>query len=152
MAARRDPESYQRVMAQSRAIGRITGPQMVYAVLAPVSDRRDRESMWVLALDIYGYLRGVEEVARGERDRVGIDLPDVWQSTIAVGSRYPILVHNHPSGDANPSSEDARLTVDAGKSAACSGLVLIDHCVIGLGEIFSFRENALWRANKPPPR
>jgi DNA repair protein RadC len=152
MAARRDPEKYARVMAASRAIGRISGPQMVYAVLGPVSDRRDRESMWVLALDIYGYLRGVEEVARGERDQVGIDLPDVWQSTIAAGSRYPILAHNHPSGDANPSTEDARLTRDAAQSASCSGLVLVDHCVLGLGQVFSFRENALWKVTQRPPQ
>jgi DNA repair protein RadC len=58
---------------------------------------------------------------------------------------YAILAHNHPSGSAWPSEADARLTGEMGGAAARQGLELLDHVVLGRGEIFSFHLRQLLR-------
>jgi DNA repair protein RadC len=51
-----------------------------------------------------------------------------------------ILVHNHPSGDPQPSEEDKEITkrlIDAGKII---GIHVLDHVIIGKGTCFSFND------------
>jgi DNA repair protein RadC len=51
-----------------------------------------------------------------------------------------ILVHNHPSGDPDPSPEDVRLTKDAAQAAEILSIDLLDHVIIGDGRFVSLKE------------
>ena len=101
-----------------------------------------------MLLDVHGYCRGVQEIARGARDRVGFELQDALRGANVAGAKYLVLVHNHPSGNAVPSDDDAELTLAVEGAAYESGLLLLDHVVLGLNEFFSFRERAYWRIEK----
>ncbi|MBI4483410.1 MAG: DNA repair protein RadC [Acidobacteria bacterium] len=50
-----------------------------------------------------------------------------------------VLVHNHPSGDAQPSQEDRALTRTFAAACRAVGLRFLDHLIIGEGEPYSFR-------------
>ena len=52
-----------------------------------------------------------------------------------------ILVHNHPSGDPNPSEDDVNITRRIKNGADLLGLELADHIIIGDNDYFSFREH-----------
>lgn len=54
-----------------------------------------------------------------------------------------IFVHNHPSGDVKPSSEDLSLTETLKKAAAAVGIAVHDHLIVGEEGSFSFREEGL---------
>jgi len=54
-----------------------------------------------------------------------------------------IFVHNHPSGDVKPSSEDLSLTETLKKAAAAVGIAVHDHLIVGEDGCFSFREEGL---------
>ena len=54
-----------------------------------------------------------------------------------------VILHNHPSGDPTPSTEDKKLTEQIQAGASVLGLTLADHIVIGDQQYFSFRENKL---------
>ena len=54
-----------------------------------------------------------------------------------------VILHNHPSGDPTPSTEDKKLTEQIRAGASVLGLTLADHIVIGDQQYFSFRENKL---------
>ncbi len=59
--------------------------------------------------------------------------------------RIPPLqgVHNHPSGDPEPSPEDIKMTLDLQKAGAIFSVILHDHIIIGDGRYVSFRERGL---------
>ena len=59
---------------------------------------------------------------------------------LAVGM---VLVHNHPSGDPSPSSEDKKLTAQVKEAGALLGIRLLDHIIIGDNSYFSFKERGI---------
>lgn len=141
----RDPARYRQVVARGRAIGPIANAHVVYWLMRDAAEGEDQEVFWVILLDTHGLLRGVQEVARGSRDRVGVEIPDALRAAVIAGTRYFVVVHNHPSGNGlRPSKPDADLTYAIARAGAYVGLLLVDHVVIGLGEYYSFRENQAW--------
>mgnify|MGYP002580935888 CR=1 FL=1 len=68
---------------------------------------------------------------------------DILAEPTKMGAPKIILVHNHPSGDPTPSTEDKKLTEQIRAGASVLGLTLADHIVIGDQQYFSFRENKL---------
>ena len=54
-----------------------------------------------------------------------------------------ILVHNHPSGDPSPSSEDQKLTMRIREAGQLLGIRLLDHIIIGDQSYFSFKERGI---------
>lgn len=140
----RDPEAYARVLAYAEKIGPIQSPYDVWRVFREDAEREDTEVAYVLLLDTYLYYRGKQEIARQARDRVSISLPDAMRSAIYAGTRYLVLTHTHPSGDATPSEDDEILTAAVEDAAKCVDLYLLDHIVLGFREIYSFRRRQLF--------
>ena len=58
-----------------------------------------------------------------------------------------ILIHNHPSGDPNPSQEDRDITARLKEAAALMGVPLLDHIGLGDKTFFSFADtDATWKS------
>lgn len=144
----RDPARYADVVRRGRAFGQVRNAYDVYRLLGGAAAKEDQEVAWIVLLDTHGYCRGVQEIARGARDHVGFELQDALRPANVAGARYLALVHNHPSGSAVPSTADGELTIAVETAAYESGLFLLDHVVLGLGEYFSFRERGLFRVDK----
>jgi len=54
-----------------------------------------------------------------------------------------ILVHNHPSGDAEPFKADLKITKRISESGKILGIDVLDHIIITKTKIFSFKEKKL---------
>jgi DNA repair protein RadC len=124
---------------QSQALGAFESPLVVYRLLGERAERLKNERAWMLLLRDDKFLHVCSEIGRGTREHVLVDLD--WALACAlspVRTPYCILAHNHPSGSSWPSAEDMRLTVEMGRAAARQGLELLDHVVLGHGELFSF--------------
>jgi DNA repair protein RadC len=68
---------------------------------------------------------------------------EIFQEALKQNSASVILVHNHPSGDSEPSEDDLIVTkriVEAGKTM---GIDVLDHIIITKSKIYSFKENKL---------
>ena len=65
---------------------------------------------------------------------------DVFRAAVAAGAYGVILIHNHPSGDAAPSSADHRITEQLRDAGRLLQIPLIDHVVVGAEHHYSFRE------------
>jgi DNA repair protein RadC len=141
----RRPDAYKELMARAWAIGPVKNAQAAAWLMIPLADVEDQEVAWAMTLDTHGFLRGVNEIARGARDHVSINLPIALRATIRDGSDFLVLFHNHPSGTAQPSDSDAELTASLSRAAATCELTLVDHMILGLGQVYSFRENRLWQ-------
>jgi DNA repair protein RadC len=89
------------------------------------------EEVRVLFLNAKNLLIGNEAMWQGSVDEASVHVREVISRAIALGATAIIIVHNHPSGDSTPSSQDIRLTrnlVDAGKHMK---IAVHDHVIVG---------------------
>ncbi|MCC7304336.1 DNA repair protein RadC [bacterium] len=82
-----------------------------------------------------------ELLAKGTTDSVMLDVRDLLYYAIKYRSRNFIVVHNHPSGDPTPSSEDVTLTKRIKIAAELLSLQFVDHIIVSKQAYFSFKES-----------
>ena len=68
---------------------------------------------------------------------------EVFRRAILEASANLILVHNHPSGDPSPSSDDIEITTRLVKVGDLVGIQILDHVIMAGERYFSFREEGL---------
>lgn len=134
-----DQEKFQACTEKSRAIGRIDSEKQIVKLIEEFTSGEDQEVFYLIALDTQLNSRGLFEIARGARDRVQVPIPDLIRHASLVGAMGFIVVHNHPSGKANPSKADKQLTQNIAQAAEVAGMQLVDHVVMGHGEYYSLR-------------
>jgi DNA repair protein RadC len=97
------------------------------------------EQLWVLLLDSRNHLLAEEVISIGTINEAPVYPREIMRRALEVGATALILVHNHPSGDPQPSDTDIAVTrrvVDAGREL---GVRLHDHLVVARGGTISFR-------------
>ena len=68
---------------------------------------------------------------------------EIFNEALKQNAASVILVHNHPSGDPEPSQDDLEITkriIEAGK---IMGIEVLDHIIITKNKTFSFKENKM---------
>jgi DNA repair protein RadC len=68
---------------------------------------------------------------------------DTFKAAIRESAAAVIFIHNHPSGDIQPSQEDILLTRRLVQAGEVLGIQVLDHIIIGDGDHFSFRDNGI---------
>ncbi len=86
---------------------------------------------------------GDKLISKGAIDSSMIVAGSVFKGAIERDATKIVILHNHPSGDSNPSSDDIAVTDNLVEGAVILGLKLNDHIIIGDNEYFSFFENNL---------
>jgi DNA repair protein RadC len=109
-----------------------------------------QEQVRVVLVDTKHRVVGVQLVYQGGVNATTVRIADCFREAVARGAPAMILVHNHPSGDANPSPEDARLTQEIAKAGDLLGVEILDHVVIGRPGYVSLRERGLFGSAPPP--
>ncbi len=90
----------------------------------------DHEQMWVASLDGRSRLRGMRCVARGGAHGLAIGAREILRAVLSDGASAFVLVHNHPSGDPEPSADDVSMTRAVARAADVVGTPLLDHVVV----------------------
>jgi DNA repair protein RadC len=100
---------------------------------------RTHERFRVLHLDAGNRLIRDELMSEGGGERTPVSVRSVVSHAMEFGSASLILVHNHPSGDPSPSAADIELTARIVHLARGLDIEVIDHLIVGTGQVFSFR-------------
>ena len=82
-------------------------------------------------------------IATGSISYAYVSPMELFRKALLRNAVMIVILHNHPSGDPTPSTEDKKLTEQIRAGASVLGLTLADHIVIGDQQYFSFRENKL---------
>jgi len=72
-----------------------------------------------------------EAMWRGSVDEAAVHVREVISRAIQLGATAIIIVHNHPSGDPSPSSQDIRLTKDLIDAGRHMRVTVHDHVIVG---------------------
>ncbi|WP_353621136.1 DNA repair protein RadC [Labrenzia sp. R4_2] len=101
--------------------------------------RGEVERFHVLYLDKKNRLISDECLATGTVDHVPVYPREVLKRGLELNATALILVHNHPSGDPEPSRADITMTKEIRKGCQVLGLTLHDHIIVGIGREVSLR-------------
>lgn len=118
----------------------IRTPGGVYRLMAPRLRGLERETFHVLLLDGRHRLTGVEQVSEGTLTTSLVHPREVFLPAIRHPAAAIVVVHNHPSGDPEPSPQDYEVTRRLADSGRLIGIPLLDHVVMGEGRHVSIRE------------
>jgi DNA repair protein RadC len=99
-----------------------------------------QENFYILMLDTKNNIVGEQLVSKGILDASIVHPREVFKPAIKNSASKIILVHNHPSGDANPSSEDLEITEKLMKSGEEIGINVLDHVIISREGEWSWME------------
>ena len=89
------------------------------------------EEVRVLFLNARNMLLANEAMWRGSVDEASVHVREVISRAIQLGATAIIIVHNHPSGDPSPSSQDIRLTKDLIDAGRHMKITIHDHVIVG---------------------
>ena len=90
-----------------------------------------REEFRVLFLDRKNGLIADESQGLGTVDQTPVYPREVVRRALELSATAVILVHNHPSGDPTPSSQDVKMTLDIIAVAQPLGVAVHDHIIVG---------------------
>lgn len=100
---------------------------------------RSIERVRVLHLNARNLLIRDELAAEGTIDQAAVHVREVIRRALELGSAGLILVHNHPSGDPQPSRADIALTREIITAGKPLGIAVHDHVIIGANSHASLR-------------
>lgn len=109
----------------------INEPKDVFRILGPEMQSLKQECVKVVLLDSRNRVIKCEEVTKGSLDANVVHPREVFRSAIENNAYSIILVHNHPSGDPEPSNEDIKITKEIVKAGKILGIEVKDHIIIG---------------------
>lgn len=103
-----------------------------------------KEIFKALLLDTKNQVIKIVDVSMGSLNSSIVHPREVFCEAIKCGCNSIIFVHNHPSGDPTPSSEDIKTTQRLDECGNILGIRVLDHIIIGDGKYISFKEKCIF--------
>jgi DNA repair protein RadC len=138
-----------RMLQETRQEGvLVRAPYDIYRVFGPRLEDLPVEEFHVAVLDAQHRLQRDILISRGILNSSLVHPREVFREAIAERAASVVLVHNHPSGDPNPSLDDRLVTDQMVSSGELLGISVRDHIVVGRGRYVSFVESGLMPSDR----
>ena len=112
----------------------ISGAEDVYNVVGSDMMFLDHEELRVLVLDTKNQVVHTESLYRGTVNSSHVRTAEVFREAVRRNQPSIIVVHNHPSGDPTPSSDDERTTRHLIEAGNALDIKVLDHIVVAHNE------------------
>lgn len=121
----------------------ISSPEDTRQFLKSKLRHKPYEVFAALFLDNRHQVIKFEELFRGTIDGASVYPREVVKKALEYNAAAMIIAHNHPSGIAEPSQADERITLRLKKALDLVDIRLLDHLIIGDGDISSLAERGI---------
>ena len=101
------------------------------------------EHFMILCLDNWNRLIGEEVLSRGTVDQTPVYVREVINAALRHHAKAVILVHNHPSGETEPSRADIDMTTELNAALSLVTITLHDHLIVAGKTVVSFKSLGL---------
>lgn len=115
----------------------------VYELFHPHLCDLAQEEFWVLLLNQAARVIDKVRISRGGIDQTTADVRSILREALLQRATQIALVHNHPSGNPRPSTDDRQLTQLVQKGAQTMNIRLIDHVIVTDGKYYSFTDEGV---------
>jgi DNA repair protein RadC len=121
----------------------LTSPDTTRQYLTMALANEPREVFGLILLDTRHGVLGLEILFQGTIDGATVYPREVVKRTLDANAAAVILVHNHPSGNPEPSREDQLLTENICKTLGTVDVRVLDHLIVAGSSVVSFAERGL---------
>jgi DNA repair protein RadC len=121
---------------------RLTTPSQIWELFRFLG-KESKEWMVVLLMDGKNRLSAVDICSIGTLNQSLCHPREIFKSALIASCAAIVLIHNHPSGDTSPSSEDLAITRRLKEAGDIIGIKILDHLVVSTDEYTSFVERGL---------
>ena len=118
-------------------------PEDVTVVFIPKLRDLQHEEFWVLLLSTSNQLIRETRVTSGTLNSSLVHPRECFAEALKEKAASVIFVHNHPSGNPEPSQEDLSITRQLAEAGKILGIPVYDHIVVGGAQIVSFAQRGL---------
>lgn len=101
------------------------------------------EEFHIVWLDNRHRILSAERLFTGTIDGASVYPREVVRAALRLNAAACVLSHNHPSGNAEPSSADRSITATLKSALAVIEVRVLDHIIVSAGETVSFAERGL---------
>jgi DNA repair protein RadC len=121
----------------------IRGPDDVVKLVGRNLRRESREYFLVLLLNARHEVLAWETISVGSLNASIVHPREVFKPAVLASAASLVLVHNHPSGDPEPSEEDVSITKRLVEVGELLGIGVLDHVIVAKRGVVSFRSRQL---------
>ncbi|MBQ7422169.1 MAG: DNA repair protein RadC [Prevotella sp.] len=112
----------------------------IYAYMHPLMQDLDVEEAWIMLLNRNYKLLKAERLSHGGITETAVDVRIIVKEALLCNATVLALCHNHPSGNATPSTDDDRLTERIRRACDLMRIYFLDHIIVTDGQYYSYRE------------
>jgi DNA repair protein RadC len=117
----------------------------VARVMQPIIGGLQHEECWAIYLASSGRVLERMRISQGGVQATVVDCKLIIKRALELLAVQIVLVHNHPSGNIQPSKQDIALTERVSEAAQLFDIRLLDHVIIAKGAHYSFRGEGIIR-------
>ncbi|MBN2070875.1 MAG: DNA repair protein RadC [Candidatus Krumholzibacteriota bacterium] len=132
------------VSSRKKELRKVRGPEDVAWLMIPEMKGLDREHFKALLLDTRNGILKIVTVAIGSLNAALVHPREIFKAAVLASAAGIIIVHNHPTGNPEPSREDKELTKRFNQCGDLMGIDLVDHIIVGDDSFVSLRERGLF--------
>lgn len=122
---------------------RVNSPKSIAERYIPILESVKQEEFRVILLDTANNILGEQLISKGSLNASIVHPREVFKKAITDSAAGLIVLHNHPSGNPEPSEEDKKVTRNLVKAGSIIGIEIVDHIIIAGLQYFSFVEHDL---------
>lgn len=116
----------------------------VFELFKGTFDDKEQEYFYCLYLDNRKKLKKKKLLFIGTINYSVVHPREIFKEAYMIGAVSIIIIHNHPTGDVNPSHQDIETTKKIIEVGKLLGIKIDDHVIVGQNNYYSFFENGLF--------
>lgn len=138
-------EIARRILSQQKYLSdkKITSPQDIAEELIPILRDENKEQFIVICLNKSNKIIRKEVISVGSLDSSVVHPREIFKVAVENNAASIILIHNHPSGNPQPSNEDISITKKLVEAGKMMDIPVFDHIIIAGNTYTSFVEKRL---------
>ena len=134
--------------------GKLTAPafgssKAVAAHFRPLFTGKRQEIVIAVFLNGQNQRLGEKDITEGTPTQATVYVRRILEEALHESAAAVVLVHNHPSGNPEPSAGDDETTRDLLRACKLVGLVLLDHVIVGESDHYSYADSGLLKELEP---
>ena len=118
----------------------LTSASAIYEYMFPKMQDLDVEEAWALLMNQNKKLIKAIRIGRGGISETSADIRIILREALLCNATIVAFVHNHPSGNINPSKQDDKLTQSIKEACQTMRLFFMDHVIVTDGVYYSYYE------------
>lgn len=126
--------------------GSLRSSRQIFTYFRPLVSHLEKECFWSILLDGRNRVSRIARISEGTLTSSLVHPREVFRPAVLEAAASLIFVHNHPTGEPDPSPEDISITRRLAEAGKVLGIVVLDHVIIGNYRHFSFADEGLLKS------